>query len=51
MSVFAAAVRREEWEVVAHCLLIGLAKVAARVPPETLAALVELLEEADEKRR
>lgn len=51
MSVFAAAVQREEWEVVAHCLLIGLAKVAVTVPPETLVALVELLEVRDERQR
>jgi hypothetical protein len=44
MSALSTAVRREEWEVAAYLLLLGAAKVASRLPPETLAELVALLE-------
>lgn len=44
MSALSAAVWREEWEVAAYLLLLGAAKVASRLPPETLAELVALLE-------
>jgi hypothetical protein len=44
MSALSTAVRREQWEVAAYLLLLGAAKVASRLPPETLAELVALLE-------
>ncbi len=44
MGALSTAVRREEWEVAAYLLLLGAAKVASRLPPETLAELVALLE-------
>ncbi|MBI4232899.1 MAG: hypothetical protein HY686_00470 [Chloroflexi bacterium] len=44
MSVVSNAIQQEQWEVVAYCLLLGLARAASRIPPEALANLVELLE-------
>ena len=46
MGALSTAVQQEQWQVAAYLLLIGLAKVAARVPPETLAELLALLQTA-----
>ena len=43
MSALGAAVRQEQWDVTAYLLLIGLAKVASRLPPEALGELLDLL--------
>lgn len=45
MSALSAAVAKQQWEIAAYLLVIGLAKVAPRVPPETLAELMLLLEQ------
>ncbi|MBM3458432.1 MAG: hypothetical protein FJX77_07880 [Armatimonadetes bacterium] len=44
MSALSAAVINGQWEIAAYLLLIGLARVAPRVPPETLAELMLRLE-------
>lgn len=38
------AVERKAWSLAALCLLLGVAEVAAKLPPETLESLLELLE-------
>lgn len=43
-SVLVVALERREWTLAALCLLLGVADVAASVPPETLESLLELLE-------
>ena len=43
-SALAVAVDRQEWSLAALCLLLGVADAAARLPPETLESLLELLE-------
>ena len=43
-STLALAVERRAWSLAALCLLLGVADVAARLPPETLESLLELLE-------
>lgn len=50
-SVLAVALERREWTLAALCLLLGVADVAANVPPETLESLLELLEERPGGRR
>lgn len=50
-SVLAVALERREWTLAALCLLLGVADVAASVPPETLEGLLELLEELPRGRR
>ncbi|MBF8266520.1 MAG: hypothetical protein HW388_28 [Dehalococcoidia bacterium] len=44
MTTIATAIERQNWEVVALCLLQGLVQVASRLPPETLHHLLEALE-------
>ncbi len=39
------------WSLAALCLLLGVAEAAARLPPETLESLLELLEEPAGGRR
>ena len=46
-QTLARAVRRQQWELVALCLLLGLARTLERVPPDTLPALLSLLDPAD----
>ncbi len=47
MTALALAVRQGDWERVALYLLLGVAKVAERLPPESLAALLDLLSGED----
>jgi hypothetical protein len=42
-SALAAAVQRKDWDFVALCLLIGLARTAEKFPPQTLDRLLDLL--------
>jgi hypothetical protein len=44
MTTIATAIERQDWQVVAVCLLRGFVQVASRLPPETLHHLVEALE-------
>lgn len=44
MSVLSAALQREEWEVAALCLLLGLAQSLSRLPPDAVLGLVEMAE-------
>jgi hypothetical protein len=50
-SVLALALERRAWSLAALCLLLGVADAAARLPPETLESLLELLEAPDRGRR
>ncbi|MDP3766847.1 MAG: hypothetical protein Q8S13_02425 [Dehalococcoidia bacterium] len=50
-SVLALALERRAWSLAALCLLVGVADAAARLPPETLEGLLDLLEGADLGRR
>ena len=50
-SVLALALERREWSLAALCLLLGVAEAAARLPPETLESLLELLEGTPGERR
>ena len=43
-SALALALERQEWPLLALCLLLGVADAATRLPPETLESLLELLE-------
>jgi hypothetical protein len=43
-SVLAIAIERKNWTLAALCLLLGVADAAARLPPETLDHLLDLLE-------
>ena len=47
-SLFAMAIEREEWEVAALCLMLGVLKAAENTPRETLDALLDELEFVDE---
>jgi hypothetical protein len=49
-AALALAVERKDWTLVALCLLLGVAEVASRLPPETLERLLDLLEIADDRR-
>ncbi len=45
----AQAVERRHWQVVALMLLIGVSEAASRLPPESLAELLDLLGDETEK--
>jgi hypothetical protein len=49
-STLAIAIQKKNWEFVALCLVLGLADVAATLPPETFERLLELLETNDARR-
>ena len=42
--MLAIALERQAWSLAALCLLLGVADAAARLPPETLESLLDLLE-------
>ncbi len=44
MTTIATAIEKQDWEVVAVCLIRGFVQAASRLPPETLHHLVEALE-------
>ncbi len=44
MTTIATAIEKQNWEVVAVCLLRGFVQVASRLPPETVHHLMEALE-------
>ena len=44
MTALALAIERQVWPLVALYLLLGVARAAAELPPESLAALLEALE-------
>ena len=43
MTAIGVAIERRRWEVVALYLLLGVSAAAAKLPPESLDALLELL--------
>ena len=45
MGVLTRAIKQEQWELAAYCLLVAVAKLAATVPPDTLAELLLALEQ------
>jgi hypothetical protein len=48
---FEAAIERKQWEVVCLYLLLGVTEAAAKLPPESLSALLDLLSGEDESDR
>jgi len=51
MSRLAIAVERQQWTVVALYLLLGVAEVASKLPPDAVTGLLELLEGPPRGRR
>ena len=47
-SLLAMAIEREDWEMAALCLMLGVMKAAKDLPQETLDALLDELEFVDE---
>ncbi|MDO8614284.1 MAG: hypothetical protein Q7T33_00925 [Dehalococcoidia bacterium] len=45
-SALAAALARQDWELAALCLLLGVTRAAEALPPETIDALIEALADA-----
>jgi len=45
MTILALAIEQGDWPFVALCLLLGVSEAASRLPPDTLDALLELLDE------
>ena len=43
MRAFEVAVERQQWELVALYLLLGISQAASKLPPESLTALIDLL--------
>ena len=42
-GLLATAIAEERWDVAALCLVLGVARAARALPPDTVDALVELL--------
>jgi hypothetical protein len=43
MSALALAIERKEWELAALYLLLGVSRAAAKLPPEAIYGLLEVL--------
>jgi hypothetical protein len=43
MTAFEVAVERQQWQLVALYLLLGISEAASKLPPESLTALIDLL--------
>jgi hypothetical protein len=50
MTRFEAAIEQKQWEVVCLYLLLGITEAAAKLPPESLSALLDLLSGEEEQR-
>ena len=48
MGSLSNAIKAEQWELAAYYLMVSVARLAAQVPPESLAALLEFLAEGDD---
>ena len=48
MTAFEVAVERQQWQLVAMYLLLGISEAASKLPPESLTALIDLLGEGPE---
>jgi len=44
MSALALAIQRKQWEVAALYLLVGLTQATAKLPPDAILGLLEVLE-------
>lgn len=51
MTALAIAIERKQWPLVSLYLLLGVSEAAAKLPPESLVALIDLLggDDRDEK--
>ncbi len=43
MRALADAIQRKQWELAALCLLLGLTEAAAKLPPDAIEGLLEVL--------
>ena len=43
MSTLAIAIERRQWELAALCLLLGVTRAAAALPPDAVEGLLEVL--------
>ena len=50
MATLAIAIERQQWELAALCLLLGVARVAAALPPDAVEGLLEVLDAGPERR-
>src|SRR3990172_2466671 len=50
MSILAVAIERQQWELAALCLLLGVTRAAAALPPDALEGLIEVLDAGPERR-
>ena len=50
MSTLTIAIERQQWELAALCLLLGVPRAAAALPPDAVEGLLEVLETAPQRR-
>ncbi|MCS7276902.1 MAG: hypothetical protein NZ695_07815 [Dehalococcoidia bacterium] len=50
-ATLAVALERGRWDVAALCLALGVVEAASRLPPDSLQALLALLQEDTTRRR
>jgi hypothetical protein len=51
MQTLAVAIECKHWELAALCLLLGLTEAAAKLPPEAIEGLLEMLAAESESPR
>ncbi|MBI2913819.1 MAG: hypothetical protein HYY03_07855 [Chloroflexi bacterium] len=51
LSILAVAIERQQWELAAVCLLLGVTRAAAALPPDALEGLIEVLDAGPERRQ
>ena len=44
MTTLALAIEKKEWELAALCLLLGVSRAAAALPPDAVEGLLEVLD-------
>ncbi|HLF72334.1 MAG TPA: hypothetical protein VI759_09310 [Dehalococcoidia bacterium] len=50
MSALSIAIERGDWQLVSMFLLLGVSETAAKLPPESLTALLDLLGGVEHRR-
>ena len=51
LTTLAVAIERQQWELAALCLLLGVTRAAAALPPDALEGLIEVLDAGPERRQ
>lgn len=48
-TLLAQAIRQQRWEIVALCLLLGLAQALSKLPPDAIEGVLDVLDSKHDK--